>query len=210
MALRRARSDRGRPRCGGCALLQCALRQAGVVTQAREDDEWRKRITALFGEGHAAIPIDNIARPLDSGVLAAALTATWWTDRLPGRNDTVSVPGRCAWVLTANNPVTTTEVARRLIRVRLDPRMDRPGSGRASDMPTRVAGRATSGRTWCGPPSRWCRCGSPPGDPAFRTGRWARSRGVVRRHGRHPGARRHPRLPVPWQRPSMASASAGG
>ena len=70
--------------------------------------------------------IDNLSRPLTSGVVSAALTMRRWEDRLLGRNETVSVPVRTIWVLTANNPILSREIARRSIRIRLDSRRDRP------------------------------------------------------------------------------------
>ena len=114
-----------------CQLVYFAERRVSglLVGYARglyDDDEWRKRITAQLREGHAVILIDNVTRPLDSGVLAAALTATMWTDRLLGKNETVRVPVRCVWLVTANNPVVSTELARRFVRIRLDPKVDRP------------------------------------------------------------------------------------
>jgi hypothetical protein len=106
--------------------LPAVGRNIGVIAEARDDEEWRKRITSQLREGHAVIHIGNLRRSLDTGVLAAALTATQWTDRLLGKNETVRVPVRCAWVVTANNPILSTEMARRFVRVRLDPRVDRP------------------------------------------------------------------------------------
>jgi len=38
----------------------------------------------------------------------------------------VSVPVRCSWVVTANNPTYSTEMARRTVRTRIDPKVDRP------------------------------------------------------------------------------------
>jgi putative DNA primase/helicase len=63
---------------------------------------------------------------LDSAQLAGALTALVWEDRLLGVNETIRVPVRCVWVTTGNNPSLSTEMARRSIRIRLDPKIDRP------------------------------------------------------------------------------------
>ena len=106
-----------RPSCG---------RGVAVMAQCRDGDEWRKRITAALRSGHAAIQIDNVTLPLDAGELAMALTIPNWSDRLLGSSQTVSYPVRCAWALTANNPVLSTEMARRSIRIRLDSKTDRP------------------------------------------------------------------------------------
>ena len=107
-------------------LFSAVGRHIGVVVEARDDDEWRKRLTACFREGRLVILLDNLNRPLNSGVLAAALTALTWEDRLLGKNETVSLPVQCVWLTTANNPVLSTEIARRCVRIRIDPRVDRP------------------------------------------------------------------------------------
>jgi hypothetical protein len=106
-----------RPSCG---------RGVGTIAQAKDDDEWRKRITAMLRDGHSAIVLDNLTRPLDSGSLSMALTAPTWTDRVLGQTATVRYPVRCIWAATANNPAFSTEMARRTIRIRLDPRVDKP------------------------------------------------------------------------------------
>lgn len=106
-----------RPSCG---------RGVAVMAQCRDGDEWRKRITASLRGGHAAIQIDNVTMALDSGELAMAITIPYWSDRLLGSSQTVSYPVRCAWALTANNPLLSTEIARRSIRIRLDSKTDRP------------------------------------------------------------------------------------
>lgn len=108
-------------------LAPAAGGDIGLMTQGRDEDEWRKRITTRLREGKAAILIDNVNRPLDSGTLSSALTA-WplWGDRQLGTLEAVNVPVRCAWVATGNNPTLSTEIARRSIRIRLDAKMDRP------------------------------------------------------------------------------------
>jgi hypothetical protein len=108
-------------------LLRPAVGQhVGIVTEAKDEDEIRKRLTTRLREARAVLLLDNIRRPLDSAQLAAALTALYWEDRLLGTNETIRVPIRCAWVTTGNNPVLSTEIARRSIRIRLDPKLDRP------------------------------------------------------------------------------------
>ena len=103
-----------------------AGRAVSTVTEARDDDEWRKRLTAQLRERRAVIVLDNIVRTLDSGALASALTTSTWEDRVLGKNETIRVPVRCVWVATGNNVRLSTELARRFIRIRIDPRMDRP------------------------------------------------------------------------------------
>ncbi|MDP9357295.1 MAG: bifunctional DNA primase/polymerase [Chloroflexota bacterium] len=101
-------------------------RQVGMMPGANDDDEWRKKITSQLRESPAAILIDNVSGNLDSASLSIALTATFWKDRLLGGNETTQLPVRCVWLATANNPTMSTEIARRTVRIRLDPRVDRP------------------------------------------------------------------------------------
>ncbi len=98
----------------------------GVIPQTADDDEMRKQVTARLLEARPAILLDNLTRTVSSAVLAAALTTTSWSDRPLGRSETVELPVRCAWVATANNPTMSTEIARRVVRSRLDPGVDRP------------------------------------------------------------------------------------
>lgn len=109
------------------AILRPAIgRRINVMPAANDDDEWRKRITAQLIQSPGAILIDNITKGLDSGALSSALTASWWTDRRLGAHEMVHVPVRCVWIATANNPTMSTELARRTVRIRLDPKQDRP------------------------------------------------------------------------------------
>ncbi len=97
-----------------------------VMTEARDEDETRKRITSKLLQGPQFILIDNVRRGLDSGALSAALTASLWEDRLLGASRTVTLPNGAIWIATANNPSLSVEVARRTIAIRLDPSMEKP------------------------------------------------------------------------------------
>ncbi len=108
------------------ALRPAVGRRINIMPAANDDDEWRKRVTAQLSQLPAAILIDNLTSALDSGALASALTATWWNDRRLGAHEMIRVPVRCVWLATANNPTMSTELARRTIRIRLDPKVDRP------------------------------------------------------------------------------------
>lgn len=99
---------------------------ASIMTEGRDEEEWRKRITAKLREAPLMLVIDNLRRPLDAAPVAAALTAPYWEDRILGRSDIVRIPVRCAWVATGNNPRLSNEIARRAVRIRLDAHMDRP------------------------------------------------------------------------------------
>lgn len=101
-------------------------RDTATLTQSESDSEWRKKITAVLRLGPSVVVLDNVTEPLDSGALASALTTPLWRDRVLGTNDTIALPVRCTWVATGNNVTMSTEIARRTVRIRLDPKMDRP------------------------------------------------------------------------------------
>ncbi|MFB3883541.1 MAG: hypothetical protein ACE149_19925 [Armatimonadota bacterium] len=99
-----------------------------VTTLPRDDEEARKRITAELALGRPIILLDNAdeKRQLHYPSLAAVLTASSWSDRLLGESQMLSLPNRATWLLTANNPSLSLELARRCVRIRIDPRMEQP------------------------------------------------------------------------------------
>jgi len=99
---------------------------ASVMTEGRDDDEWRKRVTAKLRQIPAMVLIDNLRAKLDSSAVAAALTAPFWEDRILGASEMARLPIRCLWIATGNNPEFSNEMARRLVRIRLDPHEERP------------------------------------------------------------------------------------
>lgn len=101
-------------------------RPLATMTEGRDEDEWRKRITAKLKDSPGFILIDNLRRRLDSAALSAAITAPTWEDRLLGSTVTMRIPVRCVWLATANNPALSNEMTRRTIRCRLDARSDQP------------------------------------------------------------------------------------
>ena len=100
--------------------------RASVMVEGSDDEEWRKRLTAKLRQIPSLVLIDNLRRPLDSAALAAALTAPFWEDRVLGVSEITRLPIRCIWVATGNNPEFSGEMARRLVRIRLDARIDQP------------------------------------------------------------------------------------
>jgi putative DNA primase/helicase len=99
---------------------------ASVMVEGRDEDEWRKRLTAKLREIPSILLIDNLRRQLDASSMAAALTAPFWEDRVLGKSEMVRFPIRCVWIATGNNPQFSNEIARRMVRIRLDPHEDQP------------------------------------------------------------------------------------
>ncbi|HZT32796.1 MAG TPA: toprim domain-containing protein [Bryobacteraceae bacterium] len=104
----------------------------GAVCEARtlpeNEDEVRKMVTAELMKGRPIVLLDNASdrRQLYSSSLASVLTSVRWTDRKLGQSAMASVPNNALWMMTANNPNLHLELTRRCIRLRIDPRVDRP------------------------------------------------------------------------------------
>jgi hypothetical protein len=116
----------GKDLLADCASLIATGHLPPAMTEGRDDDEWRKRLTAKLITSPTMVLIDNVKRRLDSGALSAALERPLWEDRHLGLSRMVTVPVRCLWVCTANNPSLSDEIARRTARVRIDPQMETP------------------------------------------------------------------------------------
>jgi len=121
----------------GIAILTTG-RPSAVMPDTRSEEELRKKLTAKLCEGQPLIIIDNLKRTLDSGVLAAALTAPVWSDRILGRTAIADLPVRNLWLVTGNNLKLSDEISRRTVYVRIDSGRDRPferQSFRHADLP---------------------------------------------------------------------------
>ncbi|MBF0095588.1 MAG: toprim domain-containing protein, partial [Alphaproteobacteria bacterium] len=134
----------------GASLMVEAIAQittaapASIMVESREEEEWRKRLTAKLRQAPTLLLIDNLTRRLDSASVAAAITSTNWEDRILGRSETARLPVRCAWIATGNNPQVSNEIARRSVRIRLDARVDQPwrrDGFRHANLTTWVSGR---------------------------------------------------------------------
>jgi hypothetical protein len=97
-----------------------------VMTEAKDEEELRKRITAVLLEGRPFALFDNITRRVAGGSLAALLTAETWSDRVLGVSKMVRLPVRATWIATGNNLSFSRELARRTVWIRLDAKSERP------------------------------------------------------------------------------------
>lgn len=123
--------DKPTPGTGASMLVNCvSLLSVGSKAEAHaevsSDDEWRKKLTSALLAGSPLLFVDNINKRLDSGVLAGAVTAPRWNDRLLGSNTQVDVPVRCTFIIAGNNITMSSELLRRCVRIRLDAKMENP------------------------------------------------------------------------------------
>lgn len=99
---------------------------AGSTTLTTNEEEVRKKLTAILSRGASVITIDNIQGGLWSAQVASAITAEVWEDRLLGKTQMVTFPNRALWLVSGNNPKLSMEVARRCVRIRLDTGEEQP------------------------------------------------------------------------------------
>src|SRR5262249_29538717 len=113
----------------------------------RDDDEWRKTLTATIQAGQCLTIFDNVDQVLSSPSLALALTAGTWTDRVLGFTDIITLPQRTVFVGTGNNIALGGDLPRRCYWIRLDAQCSEPWRNRQfrhPDLPGWV--RANRGR----------------------------------------------------------------
>jgi hypothetical protein len=122
--------DKPTPGAGATLLATVAATVAtgeppSYLSPREGEEEWRKAATSVLLQGAGLVLIDNV-KALSSATLSSAITAAVWSDRLLGRNSIITLPNRALWVATGNNPTLSLELARRCVRVRLEPPSERP------------------------------------------------------------------------------------
>jgi hypothetical protein len=101
-------------------------REPAANTEIANGDDLRKWVTAMSMAGELVILIDNINARLSGAALAAALTKVEWSDRIIGTSRLARGSLRPLWLATGNNLEMTAEISRRVVRSRLDARVERP------------------------------------------------------------------------------------
>jgi hypothetical protein len=102
-------------------------RPAAKMAMSREDEEMRKRITAVALAAEQIVLIDNIPSTLGGASLDAALTATSWADRLLGESRMATgIPLYTTWMATGNNVILAGDTGRRTLPIRLESRDEHP------------------------------------------------------------------------------------
>jgi hypothetical protein len=97
-----------------------------AMSEGRNDEEMRKRITAKLMNSPTHVFIDNVRNQIAYSSLASAITANRWEDRILGASKTIQLQVTCAWVITGNNPSLSSEMARRCVRIRMDTGCEQP------------------------------------------------------------------------------------
>lgn len=116
----------GKSRLVDAAMLLVHGESASRMPLPEDDDEMRKRITALLSEGVTGVLLDNITRTIALPSLDAVLTADVWSDRLLGSSSSVRVPARAVWWATGNNIQFGGDLSRRTLHIRLESSLENP------------------------------------------------------------------------------------
>jgi len=95
-------------------------------SSGRDDEEIRKRLFAALREGSRVICWDNVCGIFDSASLSSALTSELYQDRILGKSESSKIPNKALFLLTGNNICLGGDLPRRVLKMRLDPKTDRP------------------------------------------------------------------------------------
>ena len=112
----------------------CALATTGAQAQlcppSKDNEEWRKQITATLRSAPVVALIDNLAPGVntDSANLASLLTAQQWTARELGSSNNLTLTNDAIWTATGNNPALSRELADRCVWIQLDPKHPDPSA----------------------------------------------------------------------------------
>ena len=110
------------------------------MSNPRDDEECRKRITALALAGDSMVLIDNIIGNLGCASLDAALTSPdSWKDRILGKSEMVELPLSLTWTATGNNVLLEADTSRRTLHIRLDSPEENPELRSGFQIPHLVA-----------------------------------------------------------------------
>jgi hypothetical protein len=105
-------------------------RQTPAMQLTERDEERDKRILALLLQGETLVHLDNLPNKVDSGALAALLTATTYQGRLLGSTRMLSLDNNLTLVGSGNNVQCSGEIAKRTVPIVLQPRKSHPEARR--------------------------------------------------------------------------------
>jgi hypothetical protein len=91
------------------------------VTAPRDQAEWNRVILSTLLRSPNVFFIDNCNDPLSSEALAHAITASRYEGRIIGSSKNEAADVRCLWIINGNNLRFGWELARRVVRIRIDP-----------------------------------------------------------------------------------------
>jgi hypothetical protein len=116
----------GKSKLATCGGTIGTGREPALMVPTDDEEELRKAALAFGLEGTRLCIIDNAAGAFGSKQLAAILTLRTISGRVLGLSKTATVPLRVVWAITGNNLTFKGDLARRIMHVRIDPKMEHP------------------------------------------------------------------------------------
>lgn len=104
-------------------------------TSGRDDEEVRKRLTAVLVSDARVLLWDNILGDFNSASMASLLTSGEYADRILGKSESVIIKGRALIMLTGNNLTLAGDMPRRVLKCRLDAQVANPATRKFSSNP---------------------------------------------------------------------------
>ena len=102
-------------------------RRASRKSYTSDDTEMRKVITATAIAATPSVLFDNLDGQLGSSALDAAITSSTWCDRVLGQSRmTGDLAIRTVWTATGNNLSFGSDMARRVLPIRLQSHLEMP------------------------------------------------------------------------------------
>jgi hypothetical protein len=105
-------------------------RDAAVMPLADDENEVRKTILSLLIAADLVVLVDNIAAPVNSAALCAALTSSVYKDRILGESRTVALPTAATFLFNGNHLEFVGDLTSRILLSTLDPECERPEARR--------------------------------------------------------------------------------
>lgn len=90
------------------------------------EEELEKRITSILMASYAAACFDNIDSTFGGPTLDALITASSWMGRELGKSRMLTLVARTIWFATGNNIRLGGDMGRRIVPIRIEPRVERP------------------------------------------------------------------------------------
>ena len=125
-ALGRHPPGTGKSKLASCFGMVALGHPPASLAEPHGDRAWNETIGSALLQGPPVLFFDNLNEPIASGSLSKALTDRAYEYRILGESRTVRLPVECVWLFTGNNLKGSGEVARRLVRTRLDSNVERP------------------------------------------------------------------------------------
>lgn len=123
-------------------------REAGVVSAAKSDEEFEKKLGSMLLSGDPIISVDNIERELGGELLCVVLTQDRAKVRILGRSETPELPCGALITATGNNLAIVGDLARRTVMCRLDAACEKPHEREFEQDPIKMV-RADRGKYVC-------------------------------------------------------------